>query len=175
MSKDLMKDGPERPSMRPEKIDDPLERARVRAEQVRQNLGDNGMEDGTDRFRIDPNTIPEGWSYEWKRKTVYGQTDPAYEVELSRKGWEAVPATRHPEMMPIGKYETIERDGLILMERPRELTDEARGVELRKARAQVRSKEQQLASAPEGTMTRDHPNARPTIKKGYEPMAIPSN
>jgi len=174
MAKDILKAGPERPAMRTEKVLSSVERARLRAEQIRNNLGENGLEDGTDRFYIDPDTIPEGWSYEWKRKLVYGQADPAYEVELSRKGWEAVPASRHPEMMPAGKYETIERDGLILMERPKELTDEAKNVELRKARAQVRSKEQQLEHAPEGTMTRDHPNARPSIKKGYAPMQIPS-
>lgn len=167
---------PERPPLRPELRDDPLARARARAAQIRENLGDAGMDEGEDRFRINQNTIPEGWNYEWKRKTVLGQPDPAYEVELARKGWEAVPASRHPEMMPVGKgFDNIERDGMILMERPKELTDEARDVELRKARAQVRSKESQLSNAPDGTMTRDHAKVRPSISKGYEPMAVPND
>jgi hypothetical protein len=166
----------DRPPLRPELRDDPVARARARAAQIRESLGDSGLDEGEDRFRVNQNTVPEGWVYEWKRKTVLGQPDPAYEVELARKGWEPVPASRHPEMMPIGKgYDNIERDGMILMERPKELTDEARDVELRKARAQVRSKEQQLTNAPEGTMTRDHAKVRPSISKGYEPMAVPND
>lgn len=163
-----------RPDMREDMRDDPMARAKARAAQIRQNLGDSGLDDGDDRFRINPSEIPEGWSYEWKRKTVLNQPDPAYEVELLRRGWEPVPLERHPHMMPAGKgYNTIERDGMILMERPKELTDEAKDVELRKARSQVRQKEQQLAATPDGTMTRDHARARPSIKKDYSPIAVP--
>lgn len=165
-----------RPSLRPEMRDDPVARARERAKQVRDNLGGNGLDEGEDRFRIDPSQIPDGWSYEWKRKYVLGKSDPSYEVELLRKGWEPVPLSRHPHMMPQGTdMKTIERDGMILMERPKELTDEARDVELRRARSQVRQKEQQLAATPEGTMTRDHPSARPNLRKGYEPLAVPED
>lgn len=164
-----------RPSVRPEMRDDPMARARERAKQIRENLGDSGMDDGDDRFRVNASEIPEGWTYEWKRKYTLGQHDPSYEVELARKGWEAVPLSRHPHMMPSNmNMSTIERDGMILMERPKELTDEARDVELRRARSQVRQKEQQLAATPEGTMTRDHPQARPSVRKGYEPMPIPN-
>lgn len=163
-----------RPSMREEMRDDPVARARARAAQIRENLGGGGLDEGEDRFRVSASEIPEGWTYEWKRKLVMGQPDPAYEVELMRRGWEPVPLERHPHMMPAGKgYNTIERDGMILMERPKELTDESRDVELRKARGQVRQKEQQLSSTPDGTMTRDHASARPNIKKGYEPIPVP--
>lgn len=166
---------PQRPSLRPEVRDDPVARARARAKEIRDNLGEGGLDEGEDRFRINPHEIPEGWTYEWKRKYVLGQHDPSYEVELIRKGWEAVPLSRHPHMMPRGmNMETIERDGMILMERPKELTDEARDVELRKARSQVKQKEQQLSTAPDGTMTRDHPQTRPKLQKGYEPMPIPN-
>ena len=167
---------PARPPLRPELRDDPMARARARAAQIRENLGELGMDDGEDRFRVNLSLVPEGWNYEWKRQSVFGQTDPAYEVELARKGWESVPTHRHPEMMPVGKgHETIERDGMVLMERPKELTEESKDVELRKARAQVRSKEQQLTNAPDGTMTRDHAKVRPNISKGYEPMSVPND
>ena len=63
---------------------------------------------------------------------------------------------------------------MILMERPKELTDEARDIELRRARNQVRSKEAQLSSTPDGTMTRDDSRVRPTVKKSYEAMPIPN-
>jgi len=159
---------------KPMREEDPRERARKRTEQVRQHR--DGVDlDTVDRFHIDPRIIPDGWTYEWKRKTIYNQEDPAYQVRLASAGWEPVPASRHPELMPIGNFSTIERDGMILMEAPKELTDEARDVELRRARNQVRAKESQLGSTPEGTMTRDDPRVKPSIKKGYEPMPVPKD
>jgi hypothetical protein len=58
------------------------------------------------------------------------QEDPAYAVSLARKGSEPVPADRHPSFMPDGaRFATIERKGMVLMERPLELTEEAREIE----------------------------------------------
>lgn len=148
-------------------------RAAARAEEIRKHRQGQNL-DELDRFKIETHIIPEGWTYEWKRRTLFGKEDPAYQVELSRQGWEPVPLTRHPEMMPQGwENDTIERDGMILMERPSELTSEARDVELRRAKNQVRAKEQQLGSAPDGQFGRDHQQVRPSIKKGYEPMPVP--
>ena len=86
---------PSRPAMREE---DPRARAKKRAEELRAHLGD--IDEGTDDFYVDAESIPEGWTYEWKRHTVYGQEDPAYQVQLAREGWSPVPASRHPSMMP---------------------------------------------------------------------------
>lgn len=158
-----------RPSMREE---DPRTRAARRAAELREHKGD--MDDGTDDFFIDGSAIPDGWSYEWKRKTVLGQEDPAYQVALARNGWEPVPASRHSSYMPTGSsYSTIERKGMVLMERPLEISDEVRAIELRKARAQVRHKEEQLNSAPDGQFGRDHSQVKPKINKSFEPIPIP--
>ena len=155
--------------------DDPRARAARRAAEIKGHLGGN-INEGTDEFFIDPRAVPEGWTYEWKRKTVLGKEDPAYQVSLARMGWEPVPASRHPEMMPAGMTAAdIERKGLVLMERPREITDEARQIEAQKARQQVRAKEQQLSHAPDGTLPRDHAQARPNIKKSYSPVDIPTD
>jgi hypothetical protein len=162
-----------RPVMREE---DPRTRAARRAEEIRNHLG--GMDDGTDEFFIDPRDIPPGWSYEWKRKTVLGQEDPAYMVSLARKGWEPVPASRHPHMMPEGwvSTATIERKGLILMERPLELTEEQREIDRRAAINQVRQKEQQLAAAPAGTFERNNKDSSLVkVKKSYETIPIPKD
>jgi hypothetical protein len=165
-----------KPDMRPDlrgamtNEEDPRARAARRAAEVRGHLGD--MDDGTNQFPLPP--APDGWTYEWKRKSVMGQEDPAHMTDLLRKGWEPVPATRHPEMMPTGNtYESVERKGMILMERPTELVEEARAIEQRRARGQVRAKEAQLAGTPDGTLSRDDPRVSPKIKKGYEPMQIP--
>jgi len=151
--------------------EDPRARAERRAAEIRQHLKGDSSE-GVDRFYIDPAVIPDGWSYEWKRKTIWGKEDPAHEVELMRKGWEPVPATRHPEMMPKGNWQTIERDGMILMERPKVLTDDAHNANLKNARLQVRAKEAQLNQAPDGTFERDDPRVKPSIKKSFQAMPI---
>ena len=156
---------PMRAPMRPE--DDARARAKQRADQLRGHLGD--VVDGTDEFYISPDVIPDGWAYEWKRNTIYGAEDPAYQVALARSGWMPVPASRHPDMMPHGATDgIISRKGCILMEIPAEIQDERRDADLRKAKNQVRQKEAQLAGTPDGTLDR----TRPEIKKSYSPMQL---
>ena len=160
--------------MRPEmKAEDPRARAARRAAEIRGNIG--SMDEGVDEFYIDPTDIPPGWSYEWKRHTVAGAEDPSYAVSLARKGWEPVPVDRLPHLMPASsKDQYVTRKGMILMERPLEITEEAQRAERRRAQLQVRQKEEQLNAAPQGQFERnnkDAPLAR--VKKGYSPIAIP--
>jgi hypothetical protein len=164
-----------RPPMHPPlRADDPRSRAAKRAAEIRGNVG--SMDEGVDDFYIDTREIPDGWTYEWKRRTIAGQEDPAYQVALARTGWTEVPASRHPEMMPIaGGYKTIERKGQVLMERPQMITDRVVELNNRRARDQVRVKEQQLNSAPDGQFGRDHAQAKAKINKSYEPVPIPGD
>lgn len=154
--------------------EDPRARAAARAAELREHLGDN-LGEGTDEFYIDPAIIPDGWSYEWKRETVLGQPDPSYQVSLAHRGWEPVPASRHPELVPPGWTGAhIPRKGCLLMERPLEITDAVRQQDNRRAREQVRQKEAQLGGAPPGTFERDNKgNPMASIKKGYEAIPIP--
>lgn len=172
--------GPGRPpnsargDMRPEmREDDPRARAAKRAAELRLHAAD--IPEGVDEFFIDPHKIPEAWSYEWKTHTVIGKEDPAYQVQLAQAGWQSVPASRHPEMMPKGHAgECIERKGMVLMERPLEITQDARDRESRRARLQVRNKEEQLNAAPKGQFDRANKDASLVrVNKSYEPMAIP--
>lgn len=88
----------------------------------------------TDPFHIDERIIPDDWSYEWKRRSVYGWEDTQHQVTLGLNGWTPVPAERHDGMfMAPGAKGAIERDGMILMERPLELTLEAKIEEKQKA------------------------------------------
>lgn len=174
---------PARPEMRaaepdvadiraPQREEDSRARAAKRLAELRKHGGDDV--DASDKYGIDPRMVPDGWSYEWKRKSLWGKEDPQYEVALTRGGWEPVPASRHPEMMPKGTFNTIERDGMVLMERPVELTQEARDKELRRARMQVRAKEEQLNDAPAGTFERaNKDSSMAKVKKSYESMPIP--
>src|ERR1700679_1826842 len=127
---------------------DPMERARRRAAELREHAT---FDPGGDKFRFDESIIPPGWSYEWKRGSIYNHPDPSYQVNLAQRGWEAVPADRHPEMMPIGYVgATIDREGRRLRERPAEIPDEAKAAERQEARDQVRGKEEQGMRAPAG-------------------------
>jgi hypothetical protein len=162
---------------------DPMERARRRAAELREHAS---FDVGGDKFAFDPSIVPPGWSYEWKRQTVMGAPDPSYQVSLAQRGWEAVPASRHPEMMPLG-YEgaTIDRDGQRLMERPAVITADARELERREARDLVRGKEAQVTGAPAGDNSPFDPlsngkdgKGRPLgIKKSYtsEVLEIPKS
>lgn len=158
---------------RPVREEDPRTAAERRAAEIMGHLG-GSVDEGTDEFYIDPRAIPDGWTYEWKRKTIYGSEDPSYSVSLKRTGWTEVPASRHPEMMPANyKSAAIERKGLVLMERPTIVTEQVEMMDRRRAKDQIRAKEQQLSHAPDGQFGRDHAQAQPKIKKSYEAMPIP--
>ena len=166
-----------RPSMRPETAtveESPRERAARRAAELRGHTSGHD-DDGTDEYYLEKGIIPDGWSYEWKTRTILGAEDPAHQVHLARKGWEIVPASRHPELMPMGyKGVEITRKGMVLMERPMEITQEAQQAELRKARMQMRDKEAQLTKASSGEFDRTN-KGDPLVKinKKYEAMPIP--
>lgn len=158
-----------RPALRE---DSPRDRAAKRAAELRGHLGD--IDEGTDEFYIDPESIPDGWTYEWKTFSIYNQEQGTYIMQMRREGWEPVPASRHPQMMHKGAAnDPIMRKGMILMECPTEIVEERRRLQIKAARDQVRFKEAQLAGTPDGTMTRDHAKVRPSIKKGFEPIPIP--
>lgn len=160
-----------RPSMRK---DYSLASAESRTAEILGHVGT--VAEGLDEFYIDRSKLPAGWDAEWKTKTVLGAEDPAQMVSYARMGWEPAPLDMFPEMMPQGwKGNTIERKGMILMIRPRKITDMVRQADAQKARDQIRAKEAQLSSAPEGQFTRDHSQVKPKINKGFEPMPIPQD
>ena len=147
----------------------PREAAAQRAAELREHS--SIVNESVDQFYISPDVIPDGWHWEWKMWSVYGQENHMYQITLAREGWEAVPASSYPEMMPLGSTSgTILREGQILMQIPHEIYLERKAEELRKARAQVRIKESQLSGAEAGHFER----TKPQIKKGvYSPIEIP--
>ena len=70
---------------------------------------------------------------------------------------------------------TIERDGMILMMRPKVISERFEMADKRKARDQVKFKEQQLNQSPDGQFGRDHQQVQAKIKKGYEAIPIPND
>jgi hypothetical protein len=154
--------------MRPDQRElSPLERAKARTAALQANI--QNLSETVDDFYIDPATIPEGWSYEWKRRTTLGLEDPSYNVQLAQSGWEAVPSDRHPEYMPVGYTDkNIERRGMVLMERPLEITNQIRARDKREAVSAVKSKEAQLNG---DSVSLGKLEAK--VNKSYEAIKIP--
>lgn len=149
----------QRPDPRPEMRADPRD-TRVR-ERKRKN--------DADPFYISDSIIPDGMTYEWKRKSTFGQEDVSHQMHMQENGWDPVDASRHPGYMPAGYSGAIERSGMVLMERPVELTNEARDEDYRNARAVVLNNESQLQHAPTDTLPRDHKLVKPNVRKTVEP------
>lgn len=116
------------------------------------------------RFEMDQGSIPDGMDYNWKRITCKGETDTEHQIECAENGWTPVPAERHPEKAgrnaPTGSM--IVRGGLVLMERPSQLTKEATVEDERNATDQIRTQFKRLGQAKEGAMPRTKPKARRT-------------
>jgi len=122
------------------------------------------------KFYVDPNIIPSDMDYQWVAVEVLGQLQSHRRVGFEANGWEAVPASRHDGVfMPTGWKGEINIEGLVLMERPMELSEEAKTEEYDRAHFQVAEKERQLGLAPSGTMER----VSPKIKKTMERLAVP--
>lgn len=69
--------------------------------------------------------IPTGMVYSWVRESTLNEPDPDNMTDRMVRGWQPVPAARHPEMVPppLPGYEGMEvtvirRGGLILCEKP---------------------------------------------------------
>jgi hypothetical protein len=103
-----------------------------------------------DKFHVDAADIPDGMSYQWIAITVAGAEQRASIAQFQQNSWEAVPMSRYP-----GRYgpeklngqsnnEPIIIDGLMLCERPIELTIEAREEEIGAARELIRTRNEQF-------------------------------
>ena len=126
-----------------------------------------------DQFYIPRDEIPEGSDYEWKRWENVGLQDPFYIARMREQGWEPVNPKRHPTWVPPGYNEPhIIKGGQILMERPIELTLEARKELRQLSKQQVREAEQRLGMTPKGEATRELPEVAPRLTKEVMRMIV---
>ena len=131
------------------KGNDSLARAEARIRELRGNPDLQGGE----RDKYWAPSAPEGWDYQWKLKSVMNQDDIDRIRQNEMNGWMPVPVSRHPELMPrdwVGN--TIEVGGLVLSERPKVFTDEAREDERRAARDAIITKEAQMREGRSGDL-----------------------
>lgn len=170
-------EAPKRKRGRPKKVKAPETR-----EPMREAMHDEDFvyrpDDENDRLKIAKELIPDGQDYLWVTGSIYGQPQPQRLARFQRQGWCPVHASRHDGMfMPKGWDGYIEVDGLILHERSKKISDMAKAHELRKARGQIRAKEQQLIGGSMDGVTLDsqHQSALRSnkINKSYERIDIP--
>lgn len=120
---------------------------------------------GGDRFYVSPEMIPDGWSYQFIAVSVTGQTQNT--TTFLNDGWTPVPASRHDGMyMPKGTDGPIIMDGQMLVERPIELTLEARDEEIGIARKLIRTQNEQFTPRLPGA--RAHPGVQLRAKRSIE-------
>lgn len=119
-------------------------------------------------FYVPVDEIPEGLTYEWKRHAVVGQENAFYLAQMRRQGWEPVDPRNHPNWVPPG-YDRpdIIKEGLILMERPVELTREAQEENREKSHQMVAEAEGRLGMAPKDTLSRQHPKLNNRVVKEW--------
>lgn len=148
------------------------EQSRARAEAKARKLRGNPELSGMDRDKYWAPPPPDGWDYQWRLKAVLGkdEIDQIRQDELN--GWEAVPLSRHPELMPRNWHgNTIEVGGLVLMERPLVFTQEAREEERRAAREAVVTKEMQMREGRAGDLGNRQVNR---FSKTHSRIDVPS-
>jgi hypothetical protein len=163
----------DRPSMRPPLREDSRAAAARRTDEILQRLG-GSFEVNQDEFAAPP--APDGWVYEYKQKSVLGQEDHGRYARMLDTGWEHVPASRHPELMPGQKDAAIvERKGMYLMQRPATIQEMAQKQDQKNARDQMRQKSQQLSEAPAGHFERNHPAVRPRVSSDFSSIAVPGD
>lgn len=76
------------------------------------------------KLHVPQGKIPDNMTYAWVREATLNEPDPDNMTDRMIRGWQPVPAARHPEMVPppLPGYEGLEvqvirRGGLILCER----------------------------------------------------------
>lgn len=111
--------------------------------------------------------IPDGTDLQWVALEINGQPFPQERVQYEQNGWRAVHANQFDgrfdgRFMPRGYQGEIVVGGQVLMERPLELTLEARAEERRAALTARGVQEQRLIAGQLDGVTLDtqHPTAR---------------
>ena len=153
-------------------VEDHEARARVRIAEFRAIHGDDDFsETFVDKWYAE---APPGWTYEWKTHSVWNKEYPQYVSSLQHSGWSPVPAARVRHLLfPGYEGENTIVDGMILMERPKELTEKVRARDRDRTMDVVRNSERKLADAPAGTAPRNaFPDTMPRLRSHTGPVSI---
>lgn len=104
----------------------------------------------TDPFSIPSELKDPRWDLQWVRVSTHGLEDVDNQVKMQENGWRPISAKRpgwEGRFMPPGYDGAIQKGGLMLMERPMSLTEEARNDERQKVRGQTETQRAQFGMA----------------------------
>ena len=104
----------------------------------------------SDPFAIPADLKDPDWDTQWVRVSVHGWEDVDNQVGMQENGWRPISANRpgwEGRFMPPGYKGAIQKSGLMLMERPMVLSEEAHDEEKRLVRAQTETQRQQFGMA----------------------------
>ena len=143
---------------------------------------DADVEDTPDRLSLPVGLLPEGLEAQWVTTSIYGQPMAQHRARFQKRGWTPV----HQDdfdgqfdgvFMPKGAPGEITVDGMVLMVRPKQMSDKARARDRMRALEQVAIKEQALrhGDLPSVTLDSGHPSAVNSnrINKSFERISIP--
>jgi hypothetical protein len=152
----------------PLRADEPV-REPIRAEEGERTRRRQGTQVHS-KFHIPVEMIPAGLSIEWKRDEVMGKPDYHYARDLAEQGWRPCDHSMFPALFaPKGTAGAIKIDGMILMERPVHLTEEAKAEDYQRATGALRAAQFQLEATPDGSL----PRTKAKVSTTVEPMVVP--
>lgn len=123
----------------------------------------------SDKFDVPLHFIPDGWTYQWLSQETVGKTNN--NSHFFANGWEPVPAKRHDGVFTQKGYEGhIVVDGMILVERPVQLTIEARLEEIKAAKSLLKTQNEQFQPKLPGARSSRYRGTEMRIKRDLEEM-----
>ena len=126
-----------------------------------------------DKFEVPENLKVDGYDYNWKAMEYAGKSvDPIDFVRLKENHWAEVMADEMPDLSVPGQKGAITKMGLVLMKRPKYLSDEARAEEVQAAGLRLRGEAQTFSRGGEGVVS-GMPVKEFTISESFRPGSIP--
>jgi hypothetical protein len=170
-NKETVRSEDEVASAKPQIVDHEA-RARARVAEIKAIHGDDDFSEVyVDKWYAE---APPGWIYNWKTHSVWNKEYPQYLAATQHNGWSPVPSHRVRHLLyPEYDAENTIIDGMILMERPKEINDRVNTRMLHNARDAVRNSERKLAETPSGTAPRTaFAETMPKVRGHTGPVSI---
>jgi hypothetical protein len=170
-NKETVRSEAEVASAKPQIVDHEA-RARARVAEIRAIHGDDDFSEVfVDKWYAE---APPGWVYNWKTHSVWNKEYPQYLSNMQHNGWSPVPSHRVRHLLyPEYDAENTIIDGMILMERPKEINDRVNKRDHRLAIDAVRNSERKLSDAPSGTAPRTaFADTMPKVRGHVGPVTI---
>lgn len=126
------------------------------------------VDEGKDHLFIPEHLKPDGIALEWKRHSVLNKEDKKHRAEVWRAGWRYVPSNSEGFAEHFASFiagDIFEYEGLVLMYRPKTMSDTAKKEEARKAGALVQDKMEEMGMTSE---YRDIPGKKFKLERGFE-------